>query len=121
MGFKISSRRFLLSIGFAVAFSGASVTALAAGEAEVALAQEAVADFRYGTALVHFRAAAEQGNRFAQRTAGLMLLKSEALYRGEIKSDHAEAMKWLKAAADNGCEASKFVLKKSAGSGHVVS
>ena len=121
MRLQTKIRNFLLSAGTAAALSGATFSVLAAGETEVALAQEAVADYRYGVALDHFRTAAAKGNRFAQRTAGLMLLKSDALYLGEIKSDREEAVKWLKAAADNGCQSSKFVLQKEARAGRSVS
>ena len=86
--------------------------ALASGEAELAAALDHAADHRYAIALAHFRLSAEQGNVQAQRSLGLMLLKGEPLYGGEVPGNRVEALRWLSLAADKGCGVSKFVLAR---------
>jgi TPR repeat protein len=75
---------------------------------------EATSNYRYSEALMHFQAAAEQGERSAQRTLGLMLLYGERLYGPDIHRNHEQAKRWLQAAAASGCEVSAFMLKAMA-------
>lgn len=53
---------------------------------------EATRDYHYAEALLHFHLAAEEGNRDAQRTIGLMLLDGERLYDSAIQQNHEQAM-----------------------------
>ena len=121
MRYKTAWHRFMQYIGIILALAAAAGPAYANGEAELTLAEEAVVNFRYGVALDHFRAAAAKGNRLAQRTAGLMLLKGSALYGSEVPANPTEAIKWLRAAAANGCNVSKFVLAREARAGRISS
>ena len=75
---------------------------------------EATNDYRYSDALMHFMAAAEQGDKEAQRNLGLMLLYGDRLYNGEISRNRAQAKRWLEAAANQGCQVSAFMLKMMA-------
>lgn len=86
--------------------------AMASGDADLAMALDAAADYRYGLALVHFKRSGELGNVQAQRSAGLMLLNGEGLYGDEIKANRAEALRWLALAAGNGCGVSRLVLAR---------
>lgn len=84
----------------------------AASMRETAIA--AAEDGHYAQALKHYRTAAEQGDRAAQRIAGLMLYYGERLYGGEIHRDSAAARRYLTMAARQGCEVSKFMLGRLA-------
>lgn len=68
----------------------------------------------YAEAFAHYRAAAEKGDRNAQRTTGLMLLYGERLYGSQVRQDVDEAKKWLSRAAANGCETSAYMLRRLA-------
>ena len=72
---------------------------------------EAVGDYRYSVALMNFTAAAERGDRDAQRSLGLMLLYGERLYGSDVHLDRQRGERWLRAAAAQGCEVSSFMLK----------
>lgn len=72
---------------------------------------EAASNYRYSEALMHFMAAAEQGDRSAQRNLGLMFLYGDRLYGHEVQRNLAQAKRWFQAAAANGCEVSQFMLK----------
>lgn len=72
---------------------------------------EAVTHYRYSEALMHFQAAAEQGNRDAERNLGLMLLYGDRLYGGDVVRNQGQARRWLQAAARDGCEVSTFMLR----------
>lgn len=72
---------------------------------------EAVTNYRYSEALMHFQAAAEQGNRDAERNLGLMLLFGDRLYGGDVVRNQGQARRWLQAAARDGCEVSSFMLR----------
>lgn len=93
-----------------VAAAAVATPAMADGDAELAIALEAAANYQHALALVHFKRSGEQGNVQAQRSAGLMLLNGESLYGSEIKANREEALRWLALAAGNGCEVSRFVL-----------
>jgi TPR repeat protein len=97
-------------IASAVLMAVTPLAAQAAGESELAAAQEAVADYRYGLAFEHFRAAAEQGNGQGQRTTGLMALYGDRLYGSEVRRDRSEAVKWFNRAAAQGCVVSRYML-----------
>ena len=68
--------------------------------------------YRYGQALIPLNAAASAGNRQARLSLGLMLLHGESLYGPEVPRDTAAASRWLRLAADDGCEVSQHVLMK---------
>lgn len=101
--------RFIVAVAWSVA---TILPAHAAGEREYTAALEAAADYRYASALEHFRQAAEQGNVDAQRSAGLMLLYGSALYGQEIRANRGEALRWLGLAAKGGCKVSDYVLAR---------
>lgn len=102
-----------------VALLVASVTpdARAADLSSFELGLEAVEDHRYGEALKHYQQAAQQGNRDAQRSLGLMLLYGERLYGKEVVRQEELAWRWLRAAASQGCEVSTLMLKLSTAPG----
>lgn len=102
----------LTAILATVAAATVATHAMASGDAELALALDAAADYQHGLALVHFKRAGAQGNVQAQRSAGLMLLSGESLYGDEIRADRAEALRWLTLAAANGCGVSKLILTR---------
>lgn len=104
--------RKTLAILVALAATAVAIPAMASGESELELALGDAADYRYASALAHFRLAAAAGNVQAQRTLGLMLLNGEALYGNEIEGNRVEAIKWLSLAAANGCGVSKLVLAR---------
>ena len=81
------------------------------------LGVEAAANYRYAEALMHFKQAAEQGDRDARRTLGLMLLYGGQLYGKEVERNPEQAKRWLRAAANDGCEVSTFMLKGMAAHG----
>ncbi len=117
-----TAHRMLAVATTATLLALASGQAFAHGDEAVARAQEAIQDYRYDQALAHYREAAQLGNRFAQRTLAMMLLKGEALYGKEVAADRTEAIKWFTAAAEKGCGVSKFMLTKlKAGSAPVRS
>ena len=68
--------------------------------------------YHYGQTLVPLHAAASAGNRQARLSLGLMLLHGESLYGAEVPRDTAAASRWLRMAADDGCEVSQHVLMK---------
>lgn len=72
---------------------------------------DAVENYRYGEALMHFQQAAAQGERGARRNLGLMLLYGELLYGKEVARNREQGKHWLQAAAADGCEVSAFMLK----------
>lgn len=72
---------------------------------------EATNDYRYSEALMYFTAAAEQGDKDAQRNLGLMFLYGDRLYDGDIPRNRKQAKRWLEAAASQGCKVSAFMLK----------
>jgi TPR repeat protein len=79
---------------------------------------EAVANYRYAAALMHFQVAAEQGDRSARRNLGLMQLYGELLYGNEVPRNQEQARRWLEAAAADGCEVSAFMVKTLAQHAH---
>lgn len=101
-----------LAILVALAATVMTIPAMASGEPELELALGDAADYRYASALSHFRLSAAAGNVQAQRSLGLMLLTGEALYGNEIRGNRVEAVKWLSLAASNGCGVSKYVLAR---------
>ena len=78
----------------------------------LASAQQLLDQYRYGQALVPLQAAASAGNRQARLSLGLMLLHGEDLYGPEVPRDTAAALRWLRLAADDGCDVSRHVLTK---------
>ena len=78
----------------------------------LAPAPQAGDPYHYGQALVPLNAAASAGNRQARLSLGLMLLHGESLYGPEVPRDVAAASRWLRLAADDGCEVSQHVLMK---------
>lgn len=103
--------KWMVQFGKALAGLLLASTAWSAPHAAYGLGQEAIADYRYGEALAHFRQAAEHGDRDAQRILGLMLLYGESLYGQEVLRDPLQARRWLGDAARNGCEVSEFLLR----------
>lgn len=103
-------RKIFLPLCAAGMLFGATTRAMANPAYEAGL--EAVRQFRYAEALMHFKAAAAQGNRDALRNSGLMLLLGSSLYGAEIKGRQSEAIALLKAAADKGCEISTLILSR---------
>lgn len=89
-----------------------------AGSPAFERAQEAIADHRYAEARSQLQLAAEQGDRDAQRSLGLMLLYGEALYGPQVRADRAQARRWLQTASERGCEVSSFILKHMDAPGH---
>lgn len=87
-----------------------SATTIAAATDDYLTAQELFADFRYAAGLIPLRAAAEAGDVRARRALGLMLLHGDAVYGSEIAANRDEAVRWLRLAATQGCEASAHVL-----------
>lgn len=75
-------------------------------------AQEMFAEHRFSAGLVHLQKAAESGDRDARRTLGLMLLYGKSLYSTEVPTDRAQGLKWLRLAAIDGCETSRYMLSK---------
>ena len=78
----------------------------------LAPAPQAVEAYHYGQALAPLNAAASAGNRQARLSLGLMLLHGESLYGPEVQQDTAAASRWLRLAAEDGCEVSQHVLMK---------
>lgn len=99
---------FMISTAAALLFS---TPAAIAGNPSYERGLEAASDHRYSEALMHFTAAAEQGDRNAQRNLGLMLLYGDRLYGRDVPRNHEQAKRWLQAAAANGSEISLFMLK----------
>lgn len=76
-----------------------------------AAGQEAAAEYRYAESLTRFREAAGQGHRQAQLIAGGMLLHCERLYSTAVPCDRVESAKWLRLAAAQGSEVSRYLLR----------
>jgi TPR repeat protein len=106
----MSKSRYLLP-GLGAALLLAMPAAMSASPSAYELGLEAAASYRYAAALAHFQAAAEQGDRSARRTLGLMLLYGEPLYGQEVASNREQARRWLQAAAADGCEVSAFMVR----------
>lgn len=105
------TKRFLLGVGVVATLLLAVPVAMSASRSSYELGLEAVQDYRYSEALMHFQTAAEQGERGARRNLGLMLLYGDQLYGKEVPRNQAQAKRWLQAAASEGCEVSAFMLK----------
>lgn len=105
------TKRILLGLSTVAALLLAVPAAMSASRSPYELGLEAVRDYRYSEALMHFQAAAEQGERGARRNLGLMLLYGDQLYGKEVPRNQAQAKRWLQAAASDGCEVSAFMLK----------
>lgn len=73
---------------------------------------QAAQDHRYAEALQWFKTAAAQGHRDAQLHSGLMLLYGSLLYGADVEADPVQALALLRAAADAGCETSRFILTR---------
>lgn len=109
-------RRHIVTLGTAALLFTASAGVAAGPAYERGL--EATHNYRHAEALMHFTAAAEQGDRAAQRNLGLMLLYGDLLYGREVPRDQERGKKWLRAAAAQGCEVSSLMLKTLAQHGH---
>lgn len=103
------SRNLLHVLGAACLLAAPTVMAASPSAYELGLA--AAADYHYAEAQRYFQAAAEQGDRNARRTLGLMLLYGGQLYGQEIAGNREQARRWLQAAAADGCEVSAFMVK----------
>lgn len=109
----MSTRRTIFMLGSAAALLLSTPAAMAVNPSyEHGL--KATNNYRYSEALMHFTAAAEQGDRDAQRNLGLMLLYGDRLYGHEAPRNRVQAKRWLQAAATQGCEVSSFMLKMMA-------
>lgn len=108
-------RYLVLVLGAASLLAGPGVMAASPSAYELGLA--AAADYHYAEALRYFQTAAEQGDRDARRTLGLMLLYGGHLYGQEIVGNRTQARRWLESAAQDGCEVSTFMVKAQAPSG----
>lgn len=107
---KIKFKKLFAAMLFAVTV--VPLSAHANSEHDAALAE--ANNGHYAMALSYYRIAAEQGDRAAQRIAGLMLYYGERLYGEEIHQDLPAAKIFLSMAAAQGCEVSKFMLGKLA-------
>lgn len=74
-------------------------------------ALESMEASHYLEARQYLQSAAEQGDRDAQRSLGLMMLYGETLYGKEIPADIQQARRWLQTASKQGCEVSYHMLK----------
>ena len=108
---RIRRRIFSFCTAAALLFSA---TAAMAVNPSYELGLEASSSYRYSETLKHFTRAAEQGDRDAQRSLGLMLLYGERLYGRDVPRNHEQAKRWLQAAAGQGCAVSSFMLKAMA-------
>ncbi len=81
-------------------------------EDKLASAMEMFAEHRYAAGLVPLQKAAEMGDRDARRTLGLMLLYGQSLYNTEVPTNREQGLRWLRMAAGDGCEISKYMLTK---------
>ena len=89
-----------------------------AGSAAFERGLDALNDYRYTVALMHFKQAAEQGDPEAQRNLGLMLFYGSKLYGPDVQSNHEQARNWFELAARQGCEVSSMMLKLMAQQPH---
>lgn len=105
-----TSKKLLAALLLVVALQPLSAQAASMRETATAKAEEG----RHALALADYRSAAEEGDRAAQRIAGLMLYYGERLYGEEVRQDIAAARRYLAMAASQGCEVSKFMLGKLA-------
>ena len=78
----------------------------------LASAMEMFAEHRYADGLAPLQKAAEMGDRDARRTLGLMLLYGQSLYNTEVPTNREQGLRWLRMAAGDGCETSKYMLTK---------
>ena len=99
----------VLPVAVAAMLSGLAPAAHA-GVSEYELGLEAAANYRYAETLAHFLAAAERGDRNARRAVGLMLLYGDLLYGQEVPRDREQGRRWLRLAADDGCEVSASMI-----------
>jgi TPR repeat protein len=95
----------------------ALAAALGAGaqERETGALEQGVAAYeaqRFVQALDRFEAAAEAGDLRAQEMAAMMWLYGELLYGGELASNPARALYWLRKAAANGSETSRLLATR---------
>jgi TPR repeat protein len=67
--------------------------------------------YDYPRAVASLRAAADDGDRRAQRILGFMLLHGDRLYRG-VTADRAEAVAWLRKAANAGDEQAAWFVAR---------
>ena len=81
-------------------------------EDKLASAREMFAEHRYADGLAPLQKAAEMGDRDARRTLGLMLLYGQSLYNTEVPTNREQGLRWLRMAAGDGCETSKYMLTK---------
>lgn len=72
---------------------------------------QAAGELRFPDALGHYRRAAEAGLREAQHTCAVMLLLGERLYGPGVVADRTEAVRWLRKAAQQGCQVSQQLLR----------
>lgn len=107
---SIKTKRILFGAGMVAALLLTVPAAMSASHSAYERGLEAVTSYRYSEALMHFQAAAEQGDRNARRNLGLMLLYGDQLYGKEIPRNQVQAKRWLQAAAADGCEISTFML-----------
>lgn len=103
-------RHPLSKLSVAAAMQCFALTA-GAGSPAFELGLEALNDYRYTVALMHFKQAAEQGDLEAQRNLGLMLFYGSKLYGADVQSNHEQARHWFESAARQGCEVSSMMLK----------
>jgi len=104
-------KRHILMCGIAAALLFPT-TAIMANSSDYDLGQQASESYQYSVALMHFAAAAEHGDKDAQRNLGLMLLYGERLYGAEVHADQPQALRWLKLAASQGDEVSALMLRR---------
>ena len=71
--------------------------------------------YDYPRAVASLRAAADDGDRRAQRILGFMLLHGDRLFRG-VAADRAEAVAWLRKAAHAGDEQAAWFVARLDGS-----
>ena len=100
------ARPLVISAGLFLAF-----TTSCNAEDQWTAAQEMFAEHHFSAGLVHLQKAAESGDRRARRTLGLMLLYGKSLYT-EVLTDRAQGLRWLRLAAIDGCETSRYILSK---------
>lgn len=107
------TRHLMTSVACATLLCAAASQALA-GNAQALYDSglAAVDQQNYAEALEHFRQAAAQGHRDAQRASGMMLMYGSSLYGAEVPTERDEAVALLQAAADAGCEESYFLLTR---------
>lgn len=112
----MNSRRAICGAGMIGALLPTAPAAQATRRA-YELGVDAADNYRYSEALMHFQKAAEGGDREARRNLGLMLLYGHLLYGKEVERNQDQGRRWLRAAANDGCEVSAFMLKVMASHG----